>query len=143
MSYNLYIGTDAATVHAFSETNYGDSGSNITSQYVTKRLDFTDQIPEARGRWIALYSINLIYVDRGEASVTVSISVDGGTTWTDSSATTIGTVGADKKVKSKLFFFTKNGQFFNFKVTHTSKTAIFQFIELEAELEVGAQYFNI
>jgi len=100
-------------------------------------------VPEALGRWITLHNVELVYVDRGQASVTVSISVDGGTNWTDSSATTIGTAGADKKVKSKLFFFTKNGQFFNFKVTHTSSTAVFQFIELRAEIEIGGEFFNI
>lgn len=139
----MYLGDNAAQVFTYSAANKGDAGDNITCQYVTKRIDFLDQIPEALGKWITVHSVELVYVDRGAVSVTMSISVDGGTTWTDSSATTIGTAGADKKVKSKLFFFTKNGQFFNFKVTHTSSDGIFQFIELRAEIEIGGEFFNV
>ncbi|MEE9510435.1 MAG: hypothetical protein V3V81_08075 [Candidatus Bathyarchaeia archaeon] len=143
MAYMMYLGTDAATVHTYSDASKGDAGSSITAQWVSKRLDFTDQVPQAMGRWIALHSVELVYVDRGAVSVTVSVSVDGTENWTDSSATTIGTAGADARVKSKLFFFTINGQFYNFKVTHTSSDGIFQFIELRAEIEIGGEYFNI
>jgi len=142
-SFNYYLGTDAGGVHLFSSSYKGDAGQNITTQWVSKRLDFADQIPEALSRWKTIYGVELIYVDRGAVSVTVSISVDGGTNWTNSSATTVGTAGADKKVKSKMFYFIKTGKYFNFKITHTASSGIFQWIELRPEVEVGGEYFDI
>jgi hypothetical protein len=101
-TFNHYFGTDAGTVRLHSSTYKGDGGENITCQWVSKRLDFADQIPEASGKWKTLNSVELTYVDVGDISIKVSVSTDGGANWTDSSATTIGTNGAPATIKTKL-----------------------------------------
>jgi hypothetical protein len=139
MSYGMYLGDDAAQVFSYSSSSKGDAGSNITSQWVSKRLDHTDQIPEAMGKKQTIYDVELVYVDKGEAEVTVSISIDGGTNWTDHTKT-IGTTDADGKVRSAVYNFNQAGKFFNYKISHTSSDSTFQFIELRPEIEIRGEY---
>jgi len=147
-TFNRYLGTDAGTVHLHHADYKGDGGEDIAATWISGRLDFVDQIPEASGRWKTLNSLELTYVDMGDISITVSVSVDGGVSWTDSSATTIGTdaAGSDatlRKVKTKLFYYRITGRHFNFKITFTASADIFQWLELEADLTIGGEYFDI
>jgi len=142
-TFNHYLGTNAGTVHLHSADYKGDGGQNITCQWVSRRLDFTDQIPEASGKWKTLNSAELTYVDVGDISITVSVSVDGGENWTNSSATTIGTNAAPGTIKTKLFHYLITGRFFTFKITFTAAADIFQWLELEADITIGGEYFDI
>lgn len=135
----MYLGDDAAHVFAYSSSSTGDAGSNITCQWVSKRLDHIDQIPEALGKKQSVHNIELIYVDTGEIDVTMSISIDGGTNWIDHTKT-IGTPDADGKVRSIKYNFNQAGKFFNYKITHTDSSGTFQFIELRPEIEIRGEY---
>lgn len=141
-TFNHYLGTDEGTVHLYSADYKGDDGQNIACLWVSRRLDFVDQIPEASGKWKTLNSLELTYVDVGDISITVSASVDGGTSWTDS-VTTIGTNAALGKIKTKLFHFRKTGRHFNFKITFTASADIFQWLELEVDITIGGEFFDI
>ncbi len=142
-TFNHYLGTNAGTVHLHSADYKGDGGQNIASLWISRRLDFTDQIPEASGKWKTLNSLELTYVDVGDISITVSVSVDGGATWTDSSATTIGTNAAPATIKTKLFYYRITGRHFNFKITFTAAADIFQWLELEADITVDGEFYDI
>lgn len=142
-TFNHYLGTDAGTIHLHSATYKGDGGENIVAQWISRRLDFTDQIPEASGKWKTLNSVELTYVDVGDISITLSVSTDGGASWTDSSATTIGTNAAPGTIKTKLFYFRVTGRHFNFKITFTAKVDIFQWLELEADITIAGDFFDI
>lgn len=142
-TFNRYLGTNAGTVHLHSATYKGDGGENIASLWASRRLDFTDQIPEVSGKWKTLNSVELTYVDVGDISITVSVSVDGGENWTDSSATTIGTNAAPGTIKTKLFYFTITGRYFNYKITFTAAADIFQWLELESDITIDGEYFDV
>ena len=142
-TFNRYLGTDAGTVHLHSATYKGDGGKNITAQWISKELDFADQIPEASGKWKTLNSVELTYVDVGDVPITLSVSTDGGENWADSSATTTGTEAAPGTIKTKLFHFRITGRHFNFKITFTAATDIFQWLELESDITIGGEYFDI
>ena len=142
-TFNHYLGTSAGTVHLHSADYKGDGGQDIECLWISRRLDFTDQIPEASGKWKTLNSLELTYVDVGDISIKVSVSVDGGENWTDSSATTIGTNDAPGTIKTKLFYYRVTGRHFNFKITFTAKVDIFQWLELEADLTLLGEYFDV
>jgi len=73
-------------------------------------------------------------------SVIVSVSNDGGTTWTNQDRN----IGAgDGTVKSVMFFFIISGDVFQFKVEHNANSGKFQWLNLEVHYSLGGEYFEI
>lgn len=141
--FGYYIGTSNGEVMQFDSSLYGDNTATINSQLVTKRIDFLDQSPEMIDRWKTVHAVKVTYVDLGAVSITVSVSTDGGENWTDSSATTIGTAGADNVIKTKTFWFIKTGQYFNFKISHTANTGRLKIVQVEVEYEEAGEHFVV
>jgi len=139
---DYYLGDNNGKMYVYSASYKGDAGQNITTQWVSKRMDFLDQMPELLGKRITVYSVNLIYIDLGNLNITVSVSTDGGVSWIDKTKS-IGTGSADGKTRSERFHFTESGQFFNFKVSHTGTSSIFQWLELRPEVDSSGEFFNI
>ena len=136
-----YLGTDNGEVMLFDSAYAADAGSNITTQIVTKRIDFIDQYPDLLDKMTTIQGVKLIYVDNGAFSVTVSVSIDEKANYTDSTQT-IGTAGAPGTIKSKTFNFNVAGQFFNFKVTYTAATGVLQIVELMVMLNESGEHME-
>jgi len=141
--FGYYLGTDNGEIMLFSSAGVADVSATITAQMVTKRLDFSDQHPDLKDRWKTLHAVKVFYVDLGAVSITVSVSTDGAQTWTDSSATTIGTAGADEVIKTKTFWFIVTGQFFNIKIAHAQATGSSKIVQVELEIEEAGEHFEV
>ena len=128
-----YLGDDDGKVYTYSDDCKGDDGSNIISQSVSSALNIPDQIQQISGHLFTVYEVKLTYVDHGNVSTIVSVSADGGESWS-SDTQTIGTAGADGTVKSTTFPFIVTGEFFNIKVYHTGKALTFEWLELTVGL---------
>ena len=139
-AFKYYIGRTDGDVCIFDTDYKGDAGQIITATYKTKVTDFSDQYYQFADNYKCVYSVKLLYEDLEEITVTVSVSTDGGATWTDSLAT-IGS--GDGRSKAKEFFFIKHGQYFQFKIVHASASTSFKWLGLEVEFEPTGAYYSI
>jgi len=136
--FEYYLGSSAGMVYSYNEDEYGDSGTAINSYWKSKRIDFSDLYQQYLGTWKTIDYVNLTYVDRGEHTVTISISTDGGVAWDNLTKT----FGSDTgKLAEKSFHFYKSGRFFNFKVANNSSTEDFQWLRLTVHFVPGAEQF--
>jgi hypothetical protein len=140
VDYAYYVGRADGDVCQHGTDYKGDAGEIITTTYLTKVTDFSDQYPDLADQYKCVYSVKLIYEDLENIDVTMHISSDGGATWTDS-LQSIGT--GDGKAKAKEFFFMKHGQYFQFKIVHASASTTFKWLGLEIEIEKTGEYYSI
>ena len=140
-NYGYYFGDFSGKIYHESEEYGSDAGTAINAYWLSKETDFADIDGDALGRFKTVYKARLFYVDKTAGqSVAVSISTDGGTTWTDSGRN-VGT--GDDTVKSADFFFIKTGDVFQFKVNHDADSGKFQWINLEVFYSIGGDYFEV
>lgn len=137
-----YLGTDNGEVMLFSDTYAADAGENIVSQVVTARLNFVDKYPDLEDKFVTVQGVKLVYVDNGAFSVVGSVSIDGGENWSNNTQT-IGTAGADGKIKSQTFSFTATGQYFNFKFAYTAATGVFHIVEIMAMINDAGEHMEL
>ena len=138
--YAYYVGRADGAVCLTSDDYAGDAGEVITATWTSKVTDFSDQFPDWADQYKCVYSVKLLYEDLEAIDVTMSISSDGGNTWT-TNAKNIGS--GDGKTKAKEFFFMKHGQYFQFKIVHASATTTFKFLGLEVEVEPTGEWYAI
>lgn len=132
--YKYFLGTTGGTVHLHNEDYKGDAGVIIPCQYVTKDTDFSDQDFPSNDRWKTIYAIKLFYEDMtADTDVSVSISTDGGVTYSNSQSQVLG--NGDKARKDTTFFFIMTGQFFRFMLSSGSASTTFKFLGMEIEYE--------
>jgi hypothetical protein len=137
-NYSYYLGTSNGMVHAYDEDETGDNGVAINAYWKSKRLDFSDIYPDILGTWKTISHIQLTYLDKGESTVTLSVSTDGGTTW-ESKTKTFGS--GTLKTAEKSYHFWKTGRFFNFRVSNVSSAETFQLLRLTAHFTPQAEQF--
>ena len=138
--YMYYLGSSAGEVYPYSGSYYGDDAADITSYWISKRTDFSDQHPQLRGQLVTVKGITLTYVDLDTAVVTLGVSTDGGATWKDVHKS-IGT--GNGKVKDAIYDFWKTGRFFSFRIKHTSHEKDFQWVRLTVDIEPQAEWRNV
>lgn len=129
-AFAYYIGMYDGTVHAISPDTLSDNGTSITSIWET--IETNLGIPSV---YKTVYTSALRYVDKTATTpVSVSISNDGGATWSGS-AKSVGT--GDGKTHTKKFFWTGiSGEYFKFKVELASTNKEFQIIGLDVDFLV-------
>ncbi len=142
LAFTYFLGGADGKVYLYSDQYKHDNTAPIVCTYQSKKFDFGDQFPDYADYWKTVYAVHLKYVDRGACPVTVSLSNNGGVTWTTRTKT-IGTAEADGVAKRSIYHFIKTGQFFNIKAESASASATFEWIEVEVELEPGSEYFEI
>jgi hypothetical protein len=126
--FEYYIGMSDGTVHGTDSSVKSDNGTAITSIWETMETDLG--VP---GVFKTVHRANLKYVDKSaDTLVSVSISNDGGQTWTAASKS-IGT--GDGKTASKFFWYVMTGEFFKFKIELSSDDADFQITGLDIDFQ--------
>lgn len=138
--YAYYLSGATGIVYHYDSIYKADGASSIPSYWRSKTLDFSEQYPQFAGYRKTLSSVTLTYVDKGTCLVTVYVSTDGGQNWIYKNKT-LGT--GDGATKRSIFHFWKTAKYFDIKIAHSSTTADFQFIELEAEFSPRAEYFEM
>ena len=139
--YGYYLGDFAGNVYYESDEYRSDNGTAISAYWLSKETDFSDIDDDAISNFKTVYKARLFYIDHTAGhTVTVSVSNDGGTTWT-AAGRNIGT--GDGTTKSADFFFIKTGDTFQFKVEHNNTEGKFQWLNMEVFYSVGGQYFEI
>jgi hypothetical protein len=139
--YGYYLGDFSGKVYYESDEYGSDNGTAINAYWLSKETDFSDIDEDAISNFKTVYKARLFYVDHTAGqTVTVSVSNDGGTTWTEVGRN-IGT--GDGTTKSADFFFIKTGDTFQFRVEHDNTEGKFQWLNLEVFYSVGGQYFEI
>lgn len=140
-NYGYYLAGQPGTTYHHDASYLSDNTTPISCEWRSKRIDFADQDPEALGKWKTLFRVRVHYEDlAANTTLALRVSVDGGTTWTTQSAT-MGT--GDLAIKEKDFFFIVTGRMFNFSLISASASNASKVIALEAEYEVGGEYFAV
>jgi hypothetical protein len=125
-NFEYYLGMYDGTVHATRQSYLSDNTTSITSIWETIETDLG--MPN---RFKTVHRSNLKYVDKSASMlVSVSVSIDGGQTWTPAQKT-VGT--GDEKTSSKWFYYNMTGEYFKFKVELASADKEFQIIALDVD----------
>ena len=139
--FSYYMGSDDGKIYLTTDSQLGDDGRVITSEYISKTTDFSEANPEYAALYKTVYAVRLLYDDLSSGtSVAMSISTDGGSTWSDSTKS-IGT--GTLLPNTKDFYFIKTGRHFTFKIEHASATKEFKFLGMDIEFELAGTYFEI
>ena len=139
--WKCYLGSDTGKVYTYDADYESDDGENITAIYVTKVMDFADQLPQYIDKDKTIYKVKLIYKDlEADTAIKVYLSNDGGETWS-SSTKTIGT--GDGGTKHQDYDFISTGQFFQFKVENISADKIFCYLGLYIFFTPGGEYLEV
>lgn len=140
-NYGYYLGGFDGNVYQEAEGYTSDNGVAIHAYWISKDTDFSDFDEDSLSRFKTVYKARLFYLDKSAGqNITLSISNDGGTTWTVTGRN-VGT--GDNTVKSTDFFFIITGDVFQVKIEHNDTTGKFQWLNLELFYTVGGQYFEI
>lgn len=140
-NYGYYLADFSGNIYYESDEYGSDNGTAIHAYWLSKETDFSDIDEEAISNFKTVYKTRLFYIDKTAGqTVTVSVSTDGGTTWT-SIGRNLGT--GEETVKSADFFFIQTGDTFQFKVEHNDTEGKFQWLNMEVFYSIGGQYFEI
>jgi hypothetical protein len=124
--FDYYIGMYSGTAHTTRSSYLSDNGTSITSIWETVETNLG--MPN---KFKTVHRTNLKYVDESATTqVSVSISNDGGQTWTAANKT-VGT--GDGKTHSKFFWYVMTGEYFKFKVELASADKEFKVIGLDID----------
>lgn len=138
--WGYYFGSSDGKIYEYSGSYQGDAGSIITSRWQSKNSDFSDQFPGMTDSWKTVYAVKLFYQDLEAIDVTVSLSTDGGASWT-SSQQTIGSGTGYKADTTYLFYMT--GQTFMLKIENASASVNFQWLGVELEFEESGPHWEV
>ena len=137
----MFLGDTNGKIYKFSSAAVADDTTAIGCQYITSRTDL--KLPD---RWKTIHNVELIYIDKGAVSITISISSSEGDTvvsdWVTNTQT-VGTAAAPGTIKSKDFGFVTTGRYFNFKIYHSAATGTFQWVQLNIEFEDMSEYWEL
>jgi len=139
-NWMYYLGSAEGAIYPYHKNYRGDADADIEAYYQTKALDFADQYPQYIDTWKTVTRIYLDYIDLGECAITVSVSTDDGTTWTNSSRT-LG--NGSLTVKTARFdYIGVTGRFFSVKIANASNDRLFQITRLKVEFEPHSDWFS-
>ena len=138
--YHYYLGAMDGGVYLELSDYKSDDNMPIDAYYVTKQSDFADEYQVCLGRFKTIYRVRLWYSDiSSNTEVTISVSTDGGETWS-SRARSIGS--GDGREKSAVFDFHLTSDTFKFKVENNSAYKSFRWTALEIDFAIGHGYIE-
>ena len=141
IDYGYYMGDFLGNIYYENYVYGSDNGTAINAYWLSKETDFSDIDDDAISNFKTVYKARLFYIDHTAGqTVTISISNDGGTTWTPIGRN-LGT--GDGTTKSADFFFIKTGDTFQFKIEHDDTEGKFQWLNMEVFYSIGGPYFEI
>lgn len=139
--YAYYLVSPDGNSYQLGKGYLGDAGSNITSTFQTKTTDFEDQHPEDANQFKEVFGARLNYIDTdSDITVSVSYSIDGGTTW---NTVTKIMGGSTNVAKTEDFHFRATANEFAFKVEHASSDAEFNWTGLKIFYLPAGDFFSI
>jgi len=138
-NWMYYLGSGSGAIYPYDKDYKGDADADIEAYFQTKALDFADQYPQYIDTWKTISKVYISYVDIQEYDLTVSISTDNGTTWTNSSQV-LG--NGSLTVKTAEFDFWVSGRFFAIKLSHSSNDRLFQWVRMKVEFEPHTDWFS-
>lgn len=134
-NFGYFIGTMDGYVHTYSSAYKSDNGASILSSWRSKTVDFSELNIKFAMMYKTVYRVSIQYVDlESSTPVIVSISTNGGSTWTSSNTVTIGT-GLLNTANKDFWFTGVCGQFFDFKIEFPSTNKTFQLVGIQVEFE--------
>lgn len=137
----ISVGTDSiqrnVTYFAMGNVLYVTSDTpqnSVTCVWISKQLDMVELAVEDADKFKTVEKVQLSYNDKyASVPVTISLSVDGGTTWTNSSEV-IGTADGTDKIQD-FYFEPVTGQNIVVKITSTDNNTGFSFNGLAIEYD--------
>jgi len=140
VDYGYYLGSFDGKMYRESDVYKSDDGVAIDAYHISKQTDFADEDTRAINKDKTILMAKLWYIDKyANASVSVSVSNDGGQTWNEV-LKTIGT--GDETAKSATYHFHITGQHFQFRIRSNSSTDDFQWIGLEVFYQIFGEHFE-
>ena len=140
-TFGYYLAGQPGVTYHYDSSYKADNATAISCRWRSKRIDYADQDPESMGKWKTLFRVRVHYEDlSANTMLAIRVSTDGGATWVTQSAI-VGT--GDLTIKEVDFFFIKTGRMFNFELVSSSTSSLSKVIALEAEYEVGGEYFAV
>jgi hypothetical protein len=141
IDYAYYLADNYGKVFNYSSSYKSDDGEVITCTYTTKDSELSDQDVQCIDKMKTLHEVKLWYIDTA-SSVTYSIgvSIDGGNTWTNKSAS-LGT--GTGTAKNHTFWFYITGQKFMIRVQRSSTSATMQLLGIECAYDVRGEHFSL
>jgi len=128
------FGTSTGLVMAFSESALNDNGTAITCQWESKDFDF-----ELPFRIKQVLRVLIGYQSTTGISLSVSISVDEGVTWTTQTRTLTSSGAATER---KFFDFTVSGQKVRVKIYFSSSTQSVKIGEVSVQYTDSGDYLG-
>ncbi len=120
-----------------------DPATNLTCYFQSKDFDCSDQEPGFQNRTKTVDRVQLEYVDESSSTpVSISLSVNGGSTWAGTTTRNIGTGSGLTKV-ADFFFLPTTGKFFRIKIESTSSSKKFTWTAAYVHYIVGGPHFEI
>lgn len=142
MDYDYYWGSTSGYVYRNGEDLLSDASAAITSTWTSKTIDFAEDNSDNTGRWKTVYKMEYVYKeDDTDVPTTISISNDGGVTWT-AQTKYIGDYG-DGRIEHAHWFWNKTGQFFIVKVVWSSSDKEFQFLGFDMIYDDQGEQFEV
>lgn len=140
--YGYYFGDETGKVYLFDPAYLADNSTAFTSTWTSRRMDFEDQFPGMGSKWKIIYGVRIKYKDLyNDTPLILSISADGGVTWTDNSRS-VGS-GATTEKDAEFHFLPLAGQMFIFRIASTSTTTAFQLLGMDIAFDVAGESFEI
>ena len=134
-NYAYYLGDSSGKIYEYGGDYLGDAGGTIPARWESKDTDFSDQDLQISHRSKIIEKMRLHYIDKTEdAVISVSISTDGGASWTPKTKT-MGT--GDGKAKYEDFYNVTSGHTFRFAIENASASDEFLMVGLEIFFTVG------
>jgi hypothetical protein len=135
-----YLTASDGNIYPYSDDYTSDNDATINAYWESRRIDFSDMFPQYAHTWKTIDRVILTYVDKAQANISVSLSRDGGTTWTDNYRV-IGS-GTNQVKEATYHYVGQTGRFFSFKIRNSSTTETFQWVRLTVYFEPHGEFFH-
>ncbi len=136
LDYAYYLAGGSYNVFVYSEAYRNDDNHNMSCQWYSKTLDFSEMDNGLANKWKTVYAVDYSFVDLvANTRVCISVSTDGGLTWKDQVTQYVGT--GTGGTGHQHFYFNETGQHFTFRVEWPSSDEYFQFLGLDIEFDVA------
>ena len=138
--------TDYSTdkVVEYSSTYTGDNSTTINYRYRTVTTDFSDQDPEAFGRWKIVHRVRVIYRDLTADTGLTGYGAADDTSAPNQFGTAANTVGTGSGyVDTTDFDETMTGNWWSFIITNNTANKKVQIVGIEVYYSLGGTFFDV
>jgi hypothetical protein len=122
----------------------GDNSTAINYRYRTATTDFSDQDPEAEGRWKIVHRVRVIYRDLSTDTALTCYGAQDDSSAPNQFGTSSNTVGSGSGyVDTTDFDETMTGNWFSFIVTNNTANKKVQIVGIEVYYSLGGVFFDV